>query len=60
MLVTRGGGGDGEGAMAETNRLVRLHQWRAATAELRQRTASSVQSFGEAERKGGSESGRVE
>jgi len=56
--VARGGGGDGVAAVAEMNRPVELCRWRVAAAELRWCSASSARCCGEAERAGGSESGR--
>ena len=54
VLVARGGGGDGVVAMAKTNQLVELRQWRVAMVKLLWCSTSSARRCGEAER-GGSE-----
>ena len=57
--MARGGGDDGGATVAEMNRPVELCRRRAAMAELRWCCRELVVVLGEAERAGGSESGRV-
>ena len=57
--MARGGGGDGIVAMPEMNQPTRLCRRRAVVVELRWCCGELGAALGEAERAGGSESGRV-